>query len=134
MRKKGLEPSRAKCPLEPESSSSANSDTSANRMIFLQSSYHSVCGRWDLNPHDLTATRSLVLLVCQFRHFRKPFSVFQRLNDDYYNTESSIRQYFFQTFFTFFETDSTKSHTFQKAFPALKNSCTHRSFHAEEGT
>ena len=28
------------------------------------------CGRWDLNPHGLAATRSLVLLVCQFRHFR----------------------------------------------------------------
>lgn len=28
------------------------------------------CGRWDLNPHDIAATRSLVLLVCQFRHFR----------------------------------------------------------------
>ena len=28
------------------------------------------CGRWDLNPHDLMVTRSLVLLVCQFRHFR----------------------------------------------------------------
>ena len=29
-----------------------------------------ICGRWDLNPHDVTTTRSLVLLVCQFRHFR----------------------------------------------------------------
>ena len=28
------------------------------------------CGRWDLNPHDVTATRTLILLVCQFRHFR----------------------------------------------------------------
>ncbi len=28
------------------------------------------CGRWDLNPHDTNVTRSLVLLVCQFRHFR----------------------------------------------------------------
>ena len=28
------------------------------------------CGRWDLNPHGIAATRSLVLLVCQFRHFR----------------------------------------------------------------
>ena len=28
------------------------------------------CGRWDLNPHDVTITRSLVLLVYQFRHFR----------------------------------------------------------------
>ena len=30
------------------------------------------CGRWDLNPHDKEVTRSLVLLVCQFRHFRIP--------------------------------------------------------------
>ena len=28
------------------------------------------CGRWDLNPHAVASTRSLVLLVCQFRHFR----------------------------------------------------------------
>ena len=28
------------------------------------------CGRWDLNPHGVPTTRSLVLLVCQFRHFR----------------------------------------------------------------
>ena len=28
------------------------------------------CGRWDLNPHGIATTRSLVLLVCQFRHFR----------------------------------------------------------------
>ena len=32
-----------------------------------------LCGRWDLNPHDVTTTRSLVLLVCQFRHFRVSF-------------------------------------------------------------
>ena len=31
-----------------------------------------LCGRWDLNPHGTNATRSLVLLVCQFRHFRRP--------------------------------------------------------------
>ena len=28
------------------------------------------CGRWDLNPHVVTNTRSLVLPVCQFQHFR----------------------------------------------------------------
>ena len=28
------------------------------------------CGRWDLNPHVVTDTRSLVLPVCQFQHFR----------------------------------------------------------------
>ena len=31
------------------------------------------CGRWDLNPHAVASTRSLVLLVCQFRHFRMRF-------------------------------------------------------------
>ena len=29
-----------------------------------------VCGRWDLNPHEHTPTRSLVLPVCQFQHSR----------------------------------------------------------------
>ena len=29
-----------------------------------------LCGRRDLNPHDIAITRSLVLLVYQFRHFR----------------------------------------------------------------
>ena len=29
-----------------------------------------ICGRWDLNSHVIAHTRSLVLLVCQFRHFR----------------------------------------------------------------
>ena len=33
------------------------------------------CGRWDLNPHDVSITRSLVLLVCQFRHFRIPSQI-----------------------------------------------------------
>ena len=28
------------------------------------------CGRWDLNPHANTCTRSLVLPVCQFQHSR----------------------------------------------------------------
>ncbi len=28
------------------------------------------CGRWDLNPHVVSDTRSLVLPVCQFQHFR----------------------------------------------------------------
>ena len=32
--------------------------------------FYTSCGRWDLNPHDIAITRSLVLLVCQFRHFR----------------------------------------------------------------
>ena len=30
------------------------------------------CGRWDLNPHEHTPTRSLVLPVCQFQHSRLP--------------------------------------------------------------
>ena len=37
------------------------------KRAFLLSLY---CGRWDLNPHGVPTTRSLVLLVCQFRHFR----------------------------------------------------------------
>ena len=32
------------------------------------------CGRWDLNPHGIATTRSLVLLVCQFRHFRLTYA------------------------------------------------------------
>ena len=28
------------------------------------------CGGWDLNPHVLPDTRSLVLPVCQFQHLR----------------------------------------------------------------
>ena len=30
-----------------------------------------LCGGWDLNPHVIAYTRSLVLLVCQFRHLRR---------------------------------------------------------------
>ena len=33
------------------------------------------CGRWDLNPHVYTNTRSLVLPVCQFQHFRMCTSI-----------------------------------------------------------
>ena len=33
------------------------------------------CGRWDLNPHANTSTRSLVLPVCQFQHFRMCASI-----------------------------------------------------------
>ena len=33
------------------------------------------CGRWDLNPHVYTNTRSLVLPVCQFQHFRMCASI-----------------------------------------------------------
>ena len=45
----------------PEPCASANSATSAH------------CGRWDLNPHEHTPTRSLVLPVCQFQHSRLLF-------------------------------------------------------------
>ena len=45
----------------PEPCASANSATSA------------YCGRWDLNPHEHTPTRSLVLPVCQFQHSRLLF-------------------------------------------------------------
>ena len=35
------------------------------------------CGRWDLNSHGTNTTRSLVLLVCQFRHFRERMLSYQ---------------------------------------------------------
>ena len=43
-----------------------------NREAFIKktSQHFTHCGRWDLNPHDHTTTRSLVLPVCQFQHFR----------------------------------------------------------------
>ena len=37
-----------------------------NSRLFL----NNYCGRWDLNPHAIAGTRSLVLPVCQFQHFR----------------------------------------------------------------
>ncbi len=42
------------------------------------------CGRWDLNPHDEAITRSLVLLVCQFRHFRIQLSHRLFISDSFY--------------------------------------------------
>ncbi len=48
----------------PEPCASANSATSA------------YCGRWDLNPHEHTPTRSLVLPVCQFQHSRLLLFIF----------------------------------------------------------
>ena len=48
----------------PEPCASANSATSAH------------CGRWDLNPHEHTPTRSLVLPVCQFQHSRLLLFIF----------------------------------------------------------
>ena len=40
------------------------------RIAICYPSFSNSCGRWDLNPHDIAITRSLVLLVYQFRHFR----------------------------------------------------------------
>lgn len=51
-------------PHGPEPCASANSATSAH------------CGRWDLNPHEHTPTRSLVLPVCQFQHSRLLLFIF----------------------------------------------------------
>ena len=43
----------------------------AKNRAAIHSSVLKSCGRWDLNPHKAPMlTRSLVLLVCQFRHFR----------------------------------------------------------------
>ena len=36
------------------------------------------CGRRDLNPHDREATRTLILLVYQFQHFREQMVIYQR--------------------------------------------------------
>ena len=56
------------------------------------------CGRWDLNPHDIAATRSLVLLVCQFRHFRLPFLLRFRISHQrmilYHNFSHSSTPFF----------------------------------------
>ena len=37
-----------------------------------------LCGRWDLNPHEHTPTRSLVLPVCQFQHSRLTYGIISR--------------------------------------------------------
>ena len=64
----------------PEPCASANSATSAH------------CGRWDLNPHEHTPTRSLVLPVCQFQHSRLLF--FNFLYSMIFSpTKSSIAQF-----------------------------------------
>ncbi len=52
------------------------------------------CGRWDLNPHDIAATRSLVLLVCQFRHFRSCDESHKRYNIIFFD-KSQLYFYFF---------------------------------------
>ena len=60
-----------------------------------------LCGRWDLNPHDVTTTRSLVLLVCQFRHFRVSFWAFVvQLSPTCYNIPQpeGFGKYFFEFF------------------------------------
>ena len=36
------------------------------------------CGRRDLNPHDREATRTLILLVYQFQHFREQTIIYHR--------------------------------------------------------
>ena len=41
-----------------------------NLIIYKVSHTFNHCGRWDLNPHVVSDTRSLVLPVCQFQHFR----------------------------------------------------------------
>ena len=56
VREAGLEPARAYCTLEPESSESANSTTRAYILFKLEERVCTLssklwCGRWDLNPH-----------------------------------------------------------------------------------
>ena len=57
-------------PHGPEPCASANSATSAFAYLIKHGTFKYQCGRWDLNPHDHTTTRSLVLPVCQFQHSR----------------------------------------------------------------
>ena len=59
------------------------------------------CGRWDLNPHENTPTRSLVLLVCQFRHFRLPSLFHLRVPSTWHNI-TQLEQ-FVNTFLKFFQ-------------------------------
>ena len=83
MRKMGLEPTQAQCLQDPQSCSSASSDTSAYRISsglfcfslatdfsisvinnFVNNFFHSFyceCGRWDLNPHKRNAYKILSL-------------------------------------------------------------------------
>ena len=57
--------------------------------LLLRGSF--VCGRRDLNPHDLTATRTLILLVYQFQHFSEQKIIYQ-----IWSFLSTIYFYFFQ--------------------------------------
>ena len=47
-----------------------NAHTDLNRARLPIPPFLHACGRWDLNPHVYTDTRSLVLPVCQFQHSR----------------------------------------------------------------
>ena len=47
-----------------------NAHTDLNRARLPIPPFLHTCGRWDLNPHVYTDTRSLVLPVCQFQHSR----------------------------------------------------------------
>ncbi len=51
---------------------------SKSRSDHLIASAFLCCGRWDLNPHGITVTRTLILLVYQFRHFRIQLNAMQK--------------------------------------------------------
>ena len=61
-------------------------------MINRSQQYQSIsrCGKWDLNPHDLAATRTLILLVYQFRHSRILLIIFASLR----STRLSLKPFF----------------------------------------
>ena len=72
----------------------------------INKAFHSLfinCGRWDLNPHSSKATRSLVLLVCQFRHFRMFGAICIAPTIDillFFNTKVNKKFYFFKISFS----------------------------------
>ncbi len=71
------------------------------------------CGRWDLNPHVYTDTRSLVLPVCQFQHFRICYSILSN-NKKNYSKSFPNRQYLFLNFsrINFSPSESLKKRSF----------------------
>ena len=85
-------------PHGPEPCASANSATSAFAYLIKHGTFKYQCGRWDLNPHDHTTTRSLVLPVCQFQHSRSTcYNIAQTFR--FGNTFFSIFSIFFKNNF-----------------------------------
>ena len=76
--------------------------------MFFESLAQFFCGGWDLNPHAVASTRSLVLLVCQFRHLRiRDFSENAKVIITYLFSFSTII-FMAKLLFTVFETPLAK--------------------------